>query len=156
MFLIDNTHPPLSLFNPLVHFYFHSLLRLIHPFIYSMHPSSPLFTYWLNCMTSIYPINPSLLLNFYITYCNHRGVAWIFPRPCEPRQRSFSGQMKLFFLPFCYTLVYSQHIQHPWLLSASDLQRERAVNAILSLLESFRDNMLITVGGVSPKFTIEF
>lgn len=47
-----------------------------------------------------------------------------------------------------------RHIQHPWLLSASDLQRERAVNAILCLLESFRDNMLINVGGKSSSFML--
>ena len=44
---------------------------------------------------------------------------------------------------------FLQHIQYPWLLSATDFQRERAVNVIFSLLETFRDNMLITVGEVS-------
>lgn len=47
-------------------------------------------------------------------------------------------------------ITYSplQHIEDPWLLSASDVQRERAVDVILSLLHTFRDNMLLTVGGV--------
>ena len=45
--------------------------------------------------------------------------------------------------------VSSQHIQDPWLLSSSDVERQRAVDTILSLLQTFRDNMLLTVGGVS-------
>lgn len=44
-----------------------------------------------------------------------------------------------------------QHIQDPWLLSAYNVERERSVNTILSLLQTFRDNMLLTVGGVSSK-----
>lgn len=42
-----------------------------------------------------------------------------------------------------------QHIQDPWLQSTSDVERERAVEMILTLLQTFRDNMLLTVGGVS-------
>lgn len=47
--------------------------------------------------------------------------------------------------------VLSQHVQDPWFLSASDVQRERAVDTLLSLLQTFRDNMLLTVEGVSCK-----
>lgn len=50
-----------------------------------------------------------------------------------------------------YVHVFSvclQHIQDPWLLSTSDVERERAVGTILILLQTFRDNMLLTVGGV--------
>ena len=52
---------------------------------------------------------------------------------------------------FFYVHVFSvclQHIQDPWLLSTSDVERERAVDTILTLLQTFRDNMLLTVGGV--------
>ena len=47
-----------------------------------------------------------------------------------------------------------QHIQDPWLLSTSDVERERAVDTILTLLETFRDNMLLTVGGVSSEVSL--
>ena len=59
----------------------------------------------------------------------------------------------LFFSPFVlyYFSLYLQHIQDPWLLSTSDVERERAVDTILTLLQTFRDNMLLTVGGVRFK-----
>ena len=55
------------------------------------------------------------------------------------------------FIRSSYIFVLSQHVQDPWFLSASDVQRERAVDTLLSLLQTFRDNMLLTVGGVSCK-----
>lgn len=45
-----------------------------------------------------------------------------------------------------------KHIQDPWLLSTSDVERERAVDTILTLLQTFRDNMLLTVGGKPTSF----
>lgn len=45
-------------------------------------------------------------------------------------------------------------IQDPWLLSTSDVERERAVDTIFSLLQTFRDNMLLTVGGKPSSFIL--
>ncbi|KAK2550462.1 Maestro heat-like repeat-containing protein family member 1 [Acropora cervicornis] len=47
-----------------------------------------------------------------------------------------------------------KHIQYPWLLSATDFQRERAVNVMFSLLQTFRDNMLLTVGEKCGSFML--
>ncbi|KAJ7383167.1 Mroh1p [Desmophyllum pertusum] len=47
-----------------------------------------------------------------------------------------------------------KHIQDPWLLSTSDVERERAVDTILTLLQTFRDNMLLTVGGKPTSFVM--
>ena len=48
----------------------------------------------------------------------------------------------------CFSCLSLQLIQDPWLLSTSDVERERAVDTIFSLLQTFRDSMLLTVGGV--------
>ena len=67
-----------------------------------------------------------------------------------PRPDAFLQRLRNFIRSSCI-FVLSQHVQDPWFLSASDVQRERAVETLLSLLQTFRDNMLLTVGGVSSK-----
>lgn len=47
-----------------------------------------------------------------------------------------------------------KHIQDPWLITAFGVERERAVDTILSLLQTFRDNMLLTVGGKPNSFVM--
>ena len=64
---------------------------------------------------------------------------------------AFSVQLHAFSVYLHAFSVYLQHIQDPWLLSTSDVERERAVDTILTLLQTFRDNMLLTVGGVSSE-----
>lgn len=53
----------------------------------------------------------------------------------------------------CLFNIFSpQHVEQPWLLSIEDYERDRAINTILFVLNTFHDNMLVAVGGVSSFF----
>lgn len=47
-----------------------------------------------------------------------------------------------------------KHIQEPWLVSTVSVERERAVDTIFALLQGFRENMLLTVGGKTTSFSM--